>query len=227
MKIIKNIKLHSVFFIMFIMIFLLIEGCSSFPEQPSTAQINQEKTSVSNKPQDIEILRGITDLCLYQNPSFNPSREKENPDSRLYNLINAGYPKDISLEEAIAIFNKFAQCDDRGKTQPPLTVEEVKAAIRDWDCKKEGDAEDKKFCADVWKIAETGKMPKGSFFDFDNGTGGTSRVRGYRGYYVKTWEIELYLHLDKYRRDLRDVPEFAHSIKLKYLSSEKRKDVQW
>ncbi len=207
---------------------LVLSGCTLSPlsEQSVSAQSNQTNLSLTDKQQDIEVLRGITNLCIYQNPSFNPGREEKNADSRLYSLIKAGYPNEISLGEAVAVFNRFTQCDDRSKTQPLLSVEEFKAAIRDWNCAEEKDVDDKKFCADAWKIAETGKMPKGSFLDFDRGTGGTSRVRGYKGYYVNTWEISLYLQLDKYRRDLKDVPEFTRSIRLKYISSEQIKDVQ-
>ena len=212
-------KLCFAFLPALIAAFLFLEGCSSFPEHSSTAQVSQANAVSSNKQPDIEVLRGVANLCIYQSFSWWDI-EKKDANFRLHELINAGFPKEISLEEAVIVFNRFAECDDRSKTEPPLTTAEFVAAIRDWDCTEEEDADDKKFCADAWKIAETGKMPKGSFFDFDNGTGSTVRVRGYKGYKVKTWEIELYLHLDKYRRDLKDVPMYRRSIRLKYLSSE-------
>jgi hypothetical protein len=219
MNIVLKIKVNFVVLIMISIGFLLLGGCSSFPEQSSTAQINQANQTLSNKQPDIKVLRGVVNLCIYKSFDWWDVEIKD-ANFRFHELINAGFPEEISLEEAVIIFNKIADCDERSKTQSPLTADEVLAAIRDWDCTKGENADDKKFCADTWKIAETGKMPKGSFFDFDRGMVGTSRVRGYKGYYVKTWEIFLYLHLDKHRRDLRDVPEFRRSIRLKYISSE-------
>ena len=221
MKIVLKFSLRLIFSAIVILIGFLLLGCpsSSVPEQIAEAQTNQSNIPVKELVhKDLEFLQDIKDPCDYR---YLKNLETDPGVRKLYNLINAGFPKETSIEEAVATFNRLAECDDRSKMQPPLTVAEVVAALRDWDCTEEKDADDKKFCADVWKIADTGKMPQGSFFDFDRGMGGTSRVRGYKGYYVHTWEIFLYLHLDKFRRDLRDVPEFSRSIRLKYISSEK------
>lgn len=207
-------------------VFLIIvtASCSSSSSKLSVlAETNQ--TNTENKisgQEDLEVLQGIENPCDFRS-------EKglfEQPGSKkLYELKNAGYPKEISLNEAVAVFNKFAQCDEPGKAQSPLRAEEVIAALRDYDCKKNS-PNDKKICTEFRKIAETGTMPKGALLDYSNGIGGYSVNRGYDGYDVKTWEIYLYIRLDKYRNDLKDIPQFSHLIRLRYISSEPKKDNQ-
>ena len=192
---------------------------SAVPEQSALAQANQKNTSLPEKELIINVLQGTSDPCSYQKPGFDLTSSS---DFKLYELVNAGYPKEISIDDAVAVFNNFMQCNNRGKSQPPLTADELIAAIRDWDCTKEKDATNKKLCADAWKITETGKMPKGSFIDADCGIAKDCKVRSYKGYDVNAWEIDLYLWLDKYRRDMKDEPIYSHLIRLKYLSSEPR-----
>ena len=202
--------------------FLILSGCASSTSSESistSAQTNQIDTPLVIKQTDIEILNGVADPCRYQKPEFD---FKSDSDSKLYELINAGYPKEISLDTAVTVFNRFAQCDERSKVQPPLTVDELVAAIRDWDCTEEKDTINKKVCADIWKIAETGKMPKGSFIDSDGSVNRVYTVHDFNGYLIKTYEIYLYIWLDKYRRDMKDEPVYSHKVRLKYISSEKK-----
>ena len=196
---------------------IIISSCSlASVESSVSGQINQPNSQNKNLGrEDLEILQGIENPCDFRS-------EKglyEQPGSkRLYELKNAGYPKEISLNEAIEVFNGLAQCEEVGKAQPPLSVDEVIAAIRDYNCKKDS-LDEKNLCAEFQKVAETGVMPKGALLDYRGGIGGYSISRGYDKYDIKTWEIYLYLRLDKYRNDLKNVPQFSHLIRLKYISS--------
>lgn len=195
---------------------LLLSGCasSSISEQFVAAQVNQKNTPSVNKQSEIEILNGVADPCRQGSPDFDITPNKDSPDFRLYELINAGFPKEIQLEEAVAVFNKFVQCSEVGKTQPPLRAEEIIASIRDWVCETDAPFEDKKkACEEFRKIAETGKMPKGSFIDYGGGR------YNYRNYDIDKLEIYLNIRLDKYRNDLKDVPSFPRLIRLNYISS--------
>ena len=195
--------------------FLIISGCNhSISEQSALAQTNQINTSSVSEQSEIEILNGVADPCRQKSPDFDTTPNKDSPDFRLYELVNNGFPKEIPLEEAVAVFNRFAQCSKIGKAQPPLRAEEVAASIRMWVCERDAPFEDKKrACEEFRKIAETGKMPKGSFIDV---AGGTSN---YRGYDVDAWQIYLNIRLDKYSNDLKDVPSFSRLIRLNYISS--------
>ncbi len=195
---------------------LILSGCASstVSEQSVSAQTNQTNAPSVSKSPEIEILKEVADPCRQGSPDSNITPNKDSPDSRLYELVNAGFPKEISLEEAVAIFNKFAQCSEIGKTQPPLRTEEIIASIRIWVCERDAPFDDKKkACEEFKKIAETGKMPKGSFIDSVGG------AYNYRGYDIDAWQIYLNIRLDKYRNDLKDVPSFPRLIRLNYISS--------
>jgi len=179
------------------------------------AQTNNKDTAKNkDKTQDFKFANRIKNHCKY------PVEYTNFPDANvIYNWTSAGFPFEVSLEEAVYLYNKFAMCHKIGKTQPELTSEEIISSIRDWDCSKEK-AGTKKMCSDLWKIAETRMMPKGSIIDYDGFV--KYHERGYKGFEVDTWEIRIYLYLDKYRRDLKGVPEFSRIIRLKYLSSKLR-----
>ena len=72
--------------------------------------------------------------------------------------------KEVTLPEAVKGFNRRAQEDATGKTQPPLTEDEVVAAIRGWD------REEEPVTDDVYQayqaIAETRKLPEGATLNF-------------------------------------------------------------
>ncbi len=67
-----------------------------------------------------------------------------------------------------------------------------------------------------------GQMPKGSFVDSDGSVNRVYTVHDFNGYLIKTYEIYLYIWLDKYRRDMKDEPVYSHKVRLKYISSEKK-----
>lgn len=216
----NNAKLPLILMSLVFLLLIIATGCfPSSSEQSASAQTNQLSNSSNNNQPDIEILRGVSPLCRYRDSGGEDFSFGNSSDNKLYELIQAGYPKEISVTDAVAVFRKAVECSEEAKSQPPLTVDELIAAIRDWDCTKEKDAANKKVCADAWKITETGKMPKGAFIDYNDGLGGEEYPRGKKGYQVKTYEIYLYLWLDKYRRDMRDEPLYSHLIRLTYISS--------
>lgn len=189
---------------------------TSFAGREASAQSKQTAPQTPNAAtQDFEFLRSLGDVCLYKNLDYLNKPEGK----RLYELMKAGYPKEISLEEGVAIFNKFAECNETGKTQPPLRAEEVVASIRDWVCEDDRDVKDKKSCGEFWKIAETGRVPKGAFLDSTSG-----RI-AYKGYDVDSWHTELFIRLDKNRRDTKGAPYFRRTVRLNYISSRPTKGV--
>ncbi len=104
-------------------------------------------------------------------------------------LARRGYRTDISVDDAVKEFNTRAQRDPIGEKQPPLTAEEVIAAIRGWDREKEpidGAAYEK-----IKKIADTGRMPRGAFLRFIPGW------LAYKGYDIDVWWIDLQIGLEK------------------------------
>jgi hypothetical protein len=132
-----------------------------------------------------------------------------------YKLTMNGYAEDVSVSRAVEDFNRFAQCHQLGKTQPPLTVDEFLAAIRD------ADPAEEKIQPWVYKlyrrISKTQMMPKGTFIDF--GLGAINE----RGYDINLWSIELYVGLDKYTRERKGNPFFRRTIRRQYISSEPTK----
>jgi len=65
--------------------------------------------------------------------------------------------KEVTLAEAVKGFNRRAQEDATGKTQPPLTEDEVVAAIRGWDREEEPVTDD--IYTAYQAIADTRKLP--------------------------------------------------------------------
>ena len=109
-------------------------------------------------------------------------------NARGQNLADAPYyaPKtDVSIAEAVKQFNVRAQENAVGKTQPPLTPDEVLAAIRGWIPGEHPGCEI--FLPRFNKIAETEIIPAGSFLDFIPGW------VGYKGYDYKVWWIDLFV----------------------------------
>lgn len=199
---------------------LVLSACwsasSGFPEREAAAQNNQTNSPTKDAGRkDFDFLKSLGDVCLYKNLDYMDKPEGK----RLYELMKAGYPKEITLEEGVAIFNKFAECNETGKRQPPLRAEEVVASIRDWVCEDDTNVKDKKSCAEFWKIAETGRVPKGAFIDFTGGRG------NYKGYDVDSWQAELFIRLDKNRRDMKGAPYFRRTVRLNYISSRPSKGV--
>jgi hypothetical protein len=92
-------------------------------------------------------------------------------------------PKEATLAEAVKEFNRRAQVDAIGKTQPPLTEDEVVAAIRWWD------REEEPVTDDVYQayqaIADSGKLPAGAALYF------ITKCSGPNGDEVDVWWINL------------------------------------
>lgn len=197
---------------------LMMVGCfsSTITNQSATAQTKQtDGKQNNNQTEKPEILKEI-DICSQVGAASEITPEDKNPDYRLFRLVNYGYPKEISIDEAVDVFNIYAQCGSIGKTQPPLRKEEIIASIRAWRCDSEADFDDrKKACAEFRKIADTGMMPKGAFID-----AGNTSVFNQLGYDVHIWQINLQIRLDKYPdKLLKDVPFFYRVLRLNYVSS--------
>jgi hypothetical protein len=92
---------------------------------------------------------------------------------------------DVSIAEAVKQFNVRAQADAVGKTQPPLTSDEVIAAIRGWIPEEHPKCE--YYLPQFRKIAETGIIPVGSYLDFIPGW------IGYQGYDYEVWWVDLFV----------------------------------
>ena len=133
------------------------------------------------------------------------------PQDPAYLLRTRGYPREVSLAQAVEEFNQRARENRIGQTQPQLTVDEVIAAIRDWNVKDE--PINIKVYAIFQNIAQTAMMPKGSYLFFSTGTG------AYRGYDIDAWHIYIRVGLDKYPDDLVGVPAYSRLIRTQYITS--------
>jgi hypothetical protein len=107
-----------------------------------------------------------------------------------------GYPADIALDEAIRVFNEEEKCVPFRGTLPPLTVDEVIAAIvaapvygneRTWFKQK----------PTLWEIARKKKMPKGALLVAESGACHWDSPLGKGQTCVKGQRIYLFLGLDK------------------------------
>lgn len=143
---------------------------------------------------------------------FNHAAKEGN---KHYKLRMNGYSTEIPIAQAVEDFNQLAKCHRLGKTQPPLTVEEILAAIRDTH------PSEKKLRSWVYNtyqdIGKTEKLPKGTFIDFGMG----SETLG--GYIIEKWSIILYVGLNKYTRELKGNPFFELYIRNQYISSQHSK----
>jgi hypothetical protein len=144
--------------------------------------------------------------------SFNHASKEGN---KHYKLSMNGYAEEVSVTQAVEDFNRYAQCHQLGKTQPPLTVDEFLAAVRD------ANPAEEKIQDWVYKIyrqiSKTQMMPKGAFIDY-----GLGAVND-RGYDIQLWSIDLYVGLDKYSRERKGNPFFRHTVRRQYISSEPTK----
>src|SRR4051794_7511422 len=89
----------------------------------------------------------------------------------------------LTLAEAVKEFNRRAQEDATGKTQPPLTEDEVVAAIRAWDREQEP-ATDEIYKA-YQAIADTKNLPGGATFEF------ITKCLGLNNHEFDVWWINL------------------------------------
>lgn len=176
------------------------------------------KSPHADKPNNSGSLRDpLAQSNNNQTPASVPLRPEKFSDKEWsdYLLWSRGYPNDVPLARAVNDFNKRARHDEVGKSQSPLRVEEVLAAIRDWSRQEE--PIDQAAFEEFQTISKTGLMPKGSFLNFGKGADGRN------GYDTDAWSIYLYIYLDKYPGDQVGVPGFARLIRMQYLSSRKSK----
>ena len=122
-----------------------------------------------------------------------------------------GYPKVLTLDEAVGEFNIMANCHPIGKNQPPLKVEELLAAVRD--ISKKDKSRESWLPQRYRKISEGGVLPLGSYIDYRIG------VSNRDGYDVSEWTIFLRVGLDKYPGDIIGNPSFITLIRKQYISS--------
>jgi hypothetical protein len=172
----------------------------------ATRTFNTAKDASSLQPQ--VIAPAVNAKVVSQNQSG--SSDSKLSDSE--NLLRThGYPKEVPLSQAVNECNRRIQNTRVGKTQPPLTVDEVLAAIRDWS-NKEAPIDPKMYNV-IQNISKTEIMPKGSYFFFSTGT------ISYNGYDIDALRIYLRVGLDKYPDDLVGVPVYSRQIRSQYISS--------
>ncbi len=94
--------------------------------------------------------------------------------------------KSNSLKAAVEDFNAKARMDPTGKSQPPLTENEVIAAIRGWVPEYTASVSDDVY-AQFQQVAESGELPEGAGLSFCSGWD------GYRGYSFSVWWIDITL----------------------------------
>ena len=124
----------------------------------------------------------------------------------------AGRAEVQTLAAAVRTFNVEARTDPVGKSQPPLTQEEVIAAIRAWDPSTRPVPEE---TFDRYQeIADTGKMPHGATLH------STRRWVGYRGFTFTVWWVDLSIRSN-------DGTGFTFRIRDRKLSSRQARPEDW
>ena len=124
--------------------------------------------------------------------------------------------EDIAIADAVQQFNERASDDPIGKTQPPLTKEELIAAIRGWMVEEHPHSDI--FLKRLQGIAETGMIPKGCYLDFIPGW------HGYNGYDYKVWWIDLFVCADKPGEKVRGSRGYNYRLRAQMISSEPHHD---
>jgi hypothetical protein len=76
-------------------------------------------------------------LQISQEEECSPFNHAFRDGYKHYKLRMNGYAEAVSVSQAVEDFNRFAQCHQLGKTQPPLTADEFLAAVRDADPEEE------------------------------------------------------------------------------------------
>jgi hypothetical protein len=97
--------------------------------------------------------------------------------------VGSGADSPQPLVDAVADFNARAMKDQIGRVQPPLTADEVIAAIRGWI--RERTPVDEATYQVFQTIADTGTLPIGADLRF------ITRWRGYNGYDFDVWWVDL------------------------------------
>src|SRR5215813_2052828 len=158
----------------------------------------------------------ISDPCAAYDPLRDPNNEVL---KRKYLIRLEGYPKEITVREAIKQFNISAGCHHMGKTQPPLTEAEFLTAVRDIPQEyPRPSAIEEKY---LEQASEMGILPEGSLIDFSWG------IDEKPGYDMTYWKIHLLFDLHTHPlvpEDLIDPKSVRHAftIRRQYISSKKQ-----
>ena len=99
------------------------------------------------------------------------------------NFAGAAFNEDANLEDGVKRFNERTKELGVGLDEPPLTKDEVIAAIRGWIPKQ--NPVEAVMLESFQRVAETGILPAGSSFTF------TTRWTGYNGYAFEVWWVDL------------------------------------
>ena len=162
------------------------------------AKNTQAQTNANNEigqiSKSVNLLDESVDLCRFRSADFLQAKDAKlfNLDKQIYELRNAGFSNEISIDDATAVFNKFAACYRTEKKAIPLKAEEIRNAINQEACKNYQQINDSNLCYKRKDYVERDKLPKGSFLFVEKG-----KVQD-----KNTQEIWLYLEMDKHRRDL-------------------------
>lgn len=120
-----------------------------------------------------------------------------------------GYATELSLDAAVARFNARARAvggEPSGRTQPPLTAEEVRAAL--WGRLLDARPLPPDLAAAYRRIVEAGVLPAGALLDVARGFSG-ARPGGdcaAAPMDVALWEIRLHVGLDRPPAAASDAP---------------------
>jgi RNA polymerase sigma factor (sigma-70 family) len=100
-------------------------------------------------------------------------------------FAGAGFNEETTLDDGVKRFNERTKTLGVGLNEPPLTRDEVVAAIRGWDSKN--NPVDSDTLKSFQRVAETEILPAGSSLHW------IARWTGYNGYAFKVWWVDLYL----------------------------------
>jgi hypothetical protein len=161
------------------------------------------------------------DPCKRPNPlDPNYSQQDREADQKEYLRKTRGYPADVPLAQAVDQFNKEARCVPNGESQPPLTVVELLAAVRDVQLSEEGFSSS--YLKVFRRISSEQIMPKGTLIWYEFG------YQQPGGYDVDYWKIYIYVGLEKHPADEKwdkeyPPPKMKYLVRKQYISSEPSK----
>lgn len=132
------------------------------------------------------------DPCWYQTREGIEAHAESGKLTKMRDRQMYGYETEIPLSEAVRIFNEELACDPMFKMYPPLTEDEIIAAIVAGS--DQSDAA-KVYTEKMNRIIENRKMPKSSLLYF-GGNGIRVDSAGVPLYKIRPKGIEIYLVID-------------------------------
>lgn len=147
---------------------LVVASCSPGPNATLKKRGSDTLTPPQEKPTVAPAQSNSSVPCKFPDP-LNRDRSQQDilADQLEYQRKTRGYPQDVSIEEAVTQFNTDARCNDIGKHQPPLTTDELAAALADV-TPQEGSFS-KPGLAAFQEATRRRRLPKGSLIWFDWG----------------------------------------------------------